>query len=266
MTTTTTSTTTTPARASRSRLPRRLPAVLAFAAFLLAWTAYAAVAPGGGRLLPTPLAVIEQLVVDGAMIMGALSVTLVSALQGLLYGTLVAFAGCVIVVSVPFLRRATTRQLTIVYCIPLAAIAPLLFLLLPLPGPHIALAAIAVVFPVYISLVQGLTAPHAQWEDLANVVGGGRIAYFFRVQVPASTPNLLVAARIAGPTAVLGTTLAEYFGGTRGVGVLMINSMAQVNAPRAYALGLVITLLSVVVYLLVDAVERLLPWTAELGS
>lgn len=250
----------------RGVVVRRGPAVIVIALFLVAWTAYAAVAPGGGRLLPTPFAVLAQLVQDWGIIVQALGVTMVSALQGLAYGTLTALAFCLVVVLATPLGRPTTRLLTIVYCIPLAAIAPLLFLLLPLPGPHIALAAIAVVFPIYISLVQGLTATHHDWADFSRVVGGGRAAYFVRVQLPASTPHLLVAARIAGPTAILGTTLAEYFGGTRGVGVMMINSMAQLNAPRAYALGLVITLVSVASYVLVDLIARALPWVKELPS
>jgi sulfonate transport system permease protein len=123
-----------------------------------------------------------------------------------------------------------------------------------------------VVFPIYISVVQGLAARHDAWEDLRSVLGGSRAGYLMRVQLPASTREFLTAARIAVPTAILGTTLAEYFGGATGIGVLMINSLSMVNAPRAYALGVVITLLSVAGYALVGLAERLMPWTKEIAS
>ncbi|MBS45984.1 MAG: hypothetical protein CMH83_22980 [Nocardioides sp.] len=240
------------------------PAALVLAAFVLLWNWYAGVAPGEGRLLPTPAQVVTALGDDWNIIQPALLVTLGSAGRGLAYGAAVAAAFAVLAVAVPPLRRPIARQLTIVFCLPLAAIAPLLFLVLELPGPHVALAAISVVFPIYISLAQGLTARHEEWEDLRAVTGGGRGRYFCSVQIPASTRELLVAARIALPTAVLGTTLAEYFGGARGIGVLMINSLAQLNAPRAYALGIVITLVCALSFALVELVARALPWTEEL--
>ncbi|WP_140399946.1 ABC transporter permease subunit [Aeromicrobium sp. PE09-221] len=249
-------------------LPRRLrdhlPGTLVVLAFLLLWQWYAGIAAGGGLLLPTPIEVLATLAEDWNIIAPALGVTLGSAAQGLAWGVAVAFAFALIAVALPILRRPLTRQLTIVFCLPLAAIAPLLFLVLDLPGPHIALAAISVVFPVYIALVQGLTARHREWEDLRAVLGGGRPMYFLRVQIPSGTRELLVAARIAIPTAILGTTLAEYFGGARGVGVLMINSLAQLNAPRAYALGVVITLVCAASFLAIELITRLLPWTEEL--
>ncbi|WP_293781435.1 ABC transporter permease [uncultured Aeromicrobium sp.] len=249
----------------RSRqLGSQVPGLLVVLAFLLLWQWYAGVAAGDGLLLPTPLEVVTTLGEDGNIILPALTVTLGSAVQGLAWGTALAFVFAVIAVAVPVLRRPLTRQLTIIFCLPLAAIAPLMFLVFDLPGPHIALAAVSVVFPVYVSMVQGLATRHHEWEDLRTVLGGGRLMYFLRVQIPASTRELLVAARIAIPTAVLGTTLAEYFGGARGVGVLMINSLAQLNAPRAYALGVVITVVCAVAFLAVELITRLLPWTEEL--
>lgn len=254
---------------ARRRLTRSarhaLPGMLAVAGFLSLWHWYAGRAAGDGLLLPTPGQVVTTLQDDWGMISSALWVTVGSAARGLAYGTAVAFAFATLALAIPVLRAPLMRQLTVVFCIPLAAIAPLLFLLLSLPGPHIAMAAVAVVFPIYVALDQGLMSRHEVWEDLRTVIGGGPVSYFVRVQIPAATREFLVAARIAGPAAVLGTTLAEYFGGVRGVGVLMINSMAQLNAPRAYALGAVITGVCVAVYLLVGVVERLLPWTKELS-
>ncbi len=43
----------------------------------------------------------------------------------------------------------------------------------------------------------------------------------------------------------------------------MINSMAQLDAPRAYALGLVITLVCSASYIITAVIERLFPWIRE---
>lgn len=243
-----------------------LPGVTSIAVLLLIWTWAAGVVPGQGHLLPTPWSVVTTVVTDANLIWYGLQATLVSAVTGLLIGVGIAGACALLAAAVPVLQRPLTRQLTIMFCLPLAAIAPLLFLLLDLPGPHIAMAAVSTLFPVYVPLVQGLSARHEEWEDLRAVLGGSRSLYFARVQVPTAVRQLLVAARIAGPAAILGTTLAEYFGGERGVGVLMINSLSQANAPRAYALGAVVTLLSVLAYAVVGLASRILPWTKEIDD
>jgi sulfonate transport system permease protein len=243
-----------------------IPAVLVVVAFVVVWWWYAGVAPGDGLLLPTPGRVLSSLGADWNIIAPALLVTIRSASQGFLIGAVIAISFAVLASSLPWARHPVTRTLTIAFCLPLAAIAPLLFLLVPLPGPHVIMAAISVVFPIYVSVVQGLATRHDAWEDLRTVLGGSRAGYLLRVQLPASTREFLTAARIAVPTAILGTTLAEYFGGATGIGVLMINSLSMVNAPRAYALGVVITLLSVAGYALVGLVERLLPWTKEIAQ
>jgi ABC-type nitrate/sulfonate/bicarbonate transport system permease component len=240
-----------------------VPSVVSLAAFVAVWTWLARTIPGDGHLLPTPWAVVSTTRNDWDLIWYALSASLVTAGTGLLIGVAVAIVCALVAVVVRTLRRPLMRLLTIVFCLPLAAIAPLLFLLLDLPGPHVALAAISVLFPVYVPLAQGLTAHHDEWEDLRAVLGGTRRRYFLRVQVASSVRQMLVAARIAGPAAILGTTLAEYFGGDRGVGVLMINSLAQADAPRAYALGGIVTMVSVIAYVVVGIVSRILPWTAE---
>ncbi|WP_085368720.1 ABC transporter permease [Leifsonia sp. NCR5] len=240
------------------------PGAITFVALIAVWMWASANLAGGGLILPSPGAVVGALVADWSIIVRALGFTLGTASIGLLVGVLVAVVLVAISVAIVPLRRPMMRQVTILFCLPLATIAPLLFLLLPLPGPQIVVAASSVVFPVYLALEQGLTAKHQAWEDLTQVLGGTKMHHFWSVQVPAATKEFLVAMRIAGPAAILGTTLAEYFGGANGIGVLMINALSQLNAPRAYALGVVITLTCAAAYLVVGLVSRAFPWTSEL--
>lgn len=240
------------------------PGIVAIVALIALWTWASANLAGGGLILPSPSAVVRALVNDWSIIVRALGYTLGTAAVGLLVGVLIAVVLVAISVTFVPLRRPLMRQVTILFCLPLATIAPLLFLLLPLPGPQIVVAASSVVFPVYLALEQGLTAKHRAWEDLTQVLGGGKLHHFWSVQVPAATKEFLVAMRIAGPAAILGTTLAEYFGGANGIGVLMINALSQLNAPRAYALGVVITLTCAAAYLVVGVIARFFPWISEL--
>lgn len=236
---------------------------LSCVAFILViWYIGAETVAGNGLVLPSPLAVARSLVTDWWIIGPALQATVLNTLRALLWGAVIAVAAAVVAASVRPLRTLVTRQLTLAFCLPLSAVAPLIFLLATDPGPQIILGAIATVFPVYITVLQGLTGRHRDWEDMTAVLGGGRVRYFLRVQVPAASGQLLAAARLAFPAAVLGVTLGEYFGGTNGIGVLLLTSASQLDAPRAYALGLVVIALCSVSYLFFLALERRLPWAA----
>jgi sulfonate transport system permease protein len=232
------------------------------ALILVIWWIGAETVAGNGLVLPDPFAVARSMVTDWWIIGPALQATVGNTLRALLWGTVIAVAAAVIAASVRPLRTVVTRQLTLAFCLPLSAIAPLVFLLASDPGPQIILGAISTIFPVYITVLQGLTGRHRELEDVTAVLGGGRIAYFLRVQVPAASGQLLAAARLAVPAAVLGVTLGEYFGGTNGIGVLLLTSAAQLDAPRAYALGLVVIALCSVSYLFFLSLERRLPWAA----
>lgn len=253
----------------RSGAAGRIPwtAVGSITVVIIGWQVLAGMVGRGGLLLPTPVQVVQALVEDAGMILSAVGSTLITAGLGLLWGSIAAILLALPTVLLPSTRRFLVRQMTIFYCLPLVTIAPLLYLLASGRTPQVIMAALSVLFPVFIAVVQGLGAHHAGWHDLVASLGGGRWLYFRRVQVPAATREFFTAARVAGPAAVLGATLAEYFGGTRGLGVVMINALAQLNAPRAYALGLVITLLSSGAFLLVGAINRrFFPWTEELGN
>lgn len=248
-------------------LRSRWPGIVSVLVVLVLWHVLALTVGGRGLLLPTPVQVLGALVDDRSIIARALSATISTALTGLAIGTAIAIVLAAPTVFFPGTRRPLVRQMTIFYCLPLVTIAPLLYLIASGRTPQVIMAAASVVFPIFIALVQGLGNPHAMWSDVVTSLGGSRWTYFFKVQVPAATREFLTAGRIAGPAAVLGATLAEYFGGQRGLGVVMINSLAQLNAPRAYALGVVITLIAAGTFALVGLIGRIFfPWTEEMTS
>jgi ABC-type nitrate/sulfonate/bicarbonate transport system permease component len=242
------------------------PGVAVIAVILVIWQFGSSHVAGNGLLLPSPIAVVRSLVTDGWMIFPALGTTVASSLWALLWGCAIGAGTAVLAAVVRPIRALVTRQLTLVFCLPLAAIAPLLFLLSTTPGPEIIMGTIACVFPVFNAVLQGLTIRHRRWEEMLAVLGGSRVRYFVRIQVPAATGNLLTAARLAVPATILGVTLAEYFGGDQGIGALMISSISNLEAARAYALGLVITLVCSLSYIVVALVERLLPWVREVAD
>lgn len=245
---------------------KALPTVVVLAVLIGVWEYGSRTVAGGGLILPSPLAVVRALGTDAWMIMPALANTLESSAWGLLWGALIGIASAIVAASVKPIRALVTRQFTLLFCLPLAAIAPLIILMSSSPGPEIIMGALSAVFPIYNALLQGLVAERRAWQDLVAVFGGGKVRYFFAIQLPAATGTFFTAARIGVPAAILGVTLAEYFTGAQGVGALMISSVARLESARAYALGIVITAVVSASYLVVGLVARLFPWIYEVPN
>src|SRR5690625_1705083 len=142
-----------------STILRKWPTLLGLGIALAAWQ-YAARQVGADVLLPTPWSVVETLVADRNIIGKALIATLKTAGIGLLVGLIAATVCALPAVLFTKLKRVIVRQMTIIYCLPLVTIAPLLFLVSSGNKPQIIMAAMSVVFPIFISMVQGLGAPH----------------------------------------------------------------------------------------------------------
>ena len=81
--------------------------------------------------------------------------------------------------------------------------------------------------------------------------------------IPASLPLLFAGLKIAAPSAILGTILAEWAGAERGLGVLMIYALGAFDVPKVWFAVTASCLLAAAVYALAAAIEmRVVRWQA----
>ena len=78
-----------------------------------------------------------------------------------------------------------------------------------------------------------------------------------RVAYPTALPSIFAAIRISVPGAITGALIAEFFTTTDSVGKAVNTSLALYQYDRLWALVVVITVASIVLYMLAQACERL---------
>lgn len=149
--------------------------------------------------------------------------------------------------------------------IPLVSIAPVIMLLTG-RGTSASVAVIGtivVLFPALASVLFGLSQANRQSLDLVRVYGGGSVAALLKVAIPGALPSLFAAARVSVPGAVTGALLAEWLSTGQGIGgnIVKFNSAAQFD--NLWACVAMITLITLVLYNLVQLVENLV--LAEMG-
>lgn len=173
------------------------------------------------------------------------AMTLQEAAVGFAYGTGAALVLAAVVLLVPPLEPLIMQVAVISYCIPLVAIAPVLFIVIGNPddgersGTATALAAMSVFFTTVVGTVLGLRSADPTSLDVVQVYGGGRFRQLVTVQLVAALPSFLAALRIGAPLAFLGAILGEYVGGVeRGVALILKISQQNVDVAGSWAVGI----------------------------
>ncbi len=163
----------------------------------------------------------------------------------------------------PPVQRLSQRLVVAIYILPVAAVAPLLQILLRGDQPKSALAAQGVFFTTLVGISIGLCAADRSWLEIVRASGGGRLSEFRKVRARAAVPFVFAGLQVAAPAAILGAIIGEYLGGQHGLGVAMIASEQRFFVSRTWGLALVTTALAAVGFALTGTVGRLLSgWEA----
>ncbi|WP_258039064.1 ABC transporter permease [Microbacterium sp. Ru50] len=143
--------------------------------------------------------------------------------------------------------------------VPLVAIAPVIILITGrgTAASVAVIGSIVVLFPALASILFGLSRATKESLDLVHVYGGGRLAQLRKVSVPGALPSLFAAARVSVPGAVTGALLAEWLSTGQGIGGMIVKFTATARFDDLWASVAIITLLTLVLYNLVQIAETL---------
>lgn len=215
--------------------------------------------------LPSPLDIAESLRNNFAYLMEETWVTVLETLAGFAVGAIAGLLAAALLASSQTLERATLPLVVGLNAIPKVALAPLLIMWLGLGhAPKVALAALICFFPIMIAAMAGLTSTPADLGDLARSLSANRWQIFLKVRVPWALPQVFVGLKLGMTLAVIGTVVAQLARPSGGLGTAILLAQQSVNTSRAFAAIFLLMIISIVLFYLVVAVERLaVPWAKE---
>jgi sulfonate transport system permease protein len=211
----------------------------------------------GSYLLAGPIDVAIHIAGNAGLLWRALLVTLQAALIGFVFGNLAAIVLALIALLVPRAERLVAAVALVCFCLPLVATGPILRVVAG-PGevPQIVLAALAVYYTTYLTLMVGLRAAPAGWFDLVRSYGRGPMTELFRVRAQAALPYFIAGLQIAAPAAFLGAMVGEFTGAERGMGVLAIRAMRGLDVDATWAIATIASSVSMLAYWALGALGR----------
>ncbi|MCX7366764.1 MAG: ABC transporter permease subunit [Alphaproteobacteria bacterium] len=191
---------------------------------LIAWQLWVVVSRFNPIVMPTPVAVLGDLVRHPDIYLRNVGITLAIAVFGLVAGMLVG------------------TGLAIAACYDTSTV--------------LAIVVIITFFPSFVFASSGLRAPPPGSEDLFRVLGASRLSLLWRLALPAAMPNLAVAFKLAAAHAILAAMVAEFLMGTTGLGYLFAKTKSDFQTEQAFGVSIVATVISAAAYLGAGWVER----------
>ena len=201
-------------------------------------------------VLPSPAAVLSDLVSHADLYWPHLQSTTVAALVGLGigFGLGVCCAGCCW--FTPLLDGLLTPAMVVLRAVPVVATIPIIARLCGYDSSTVVVVtSLLVFFPVFVFCSSGLRDIPPACADLFAALGcRSRWRTFRLLALPTAIPYLASALRLAAPGCVLAALIAEFLMGTEGLGYVMMRARSDLLMERSWGAALIATLLSVLLY------------------
>lgn len=245
---------------------RNWPAALLLVLLILAWQWAVRYFDVPDYVIPAPSEIAQTLVEDWDDILrSAVWTTLTEVLIGF---TIAVVVGIMIATALHWsslARRVIYPLLIASQTVPIVVIAPVLAIIFGYTIlPKVLLVALVCFFPIVVSTLDGFASTDPQLLRMMRTLHGTRWGSFRKIEFPAALPYLFSGLRIAATYAAIGAVFGEYGGSEDGLGYVMIQAIPQLQSALVFAAIVLLSLMSMTLFLFVSAVERLVaPWAHE---
>ena len=146
--------------------------------------------------------------------------------------------------------------------VPLIAVAPLILIWFGFGLlAKVLIVAFVCFFPIAVSTYEAFRAVDPRFRELLETFGARARDRYRHIYVPATLPSILAGMKIAATYSVLGAVIAEWLGGSKGMGVYMTRALSSVRVDRMFGGIAIVVLLSYGLFKTVDLGGRLAtPW------
>ena len=226
------------------------------------WRALIAVYGIPPYIAPTPGGVVAAAIAHPGVLLAHAGYTLATACIGLAMSGVLAVCLSLAFTSFRRLARASMPLVLAFRSAPVAAIAPLIMLMVGRGiGTGIIVVTIVSFFPLYVNLMRGLAAPDSNAVALMRVTGASGWQQLRYVRIPYAMPYLFTGLRVAGSSAILGAMLSEWLTGAPGLGMLILSSGDMREVEMLWAATILSVLMALCVFWGTSAGERrVLAW------
>lgn len=216
-------------------------------------------------ILPSPVDVVVTLADRWSLVLRHTWVTLGETVAGFLLAVAVAVpVGVALAYSWVF-DRMFSPILFGFNAVPKVAVAPLLVIWMGFGQmPKIAMVVLVSFFPIVLSTAAGLKSTEEELRELVRSLGASAWQAFVKVRLPSALPHIFVGLKVAISLAVIGAVIGEFVGAREGLGYLILISGGTADTTLAFAALVMLAAISVALFYVLLALERVIvPWAED---
>jgi NitT/TauT family transport system permease protein len=227
------------------------------ALLLLLWQAWIVIKDVEPIVMPSPSAVLDDLLTQPGVYLDNLLTTMKVAAIGICLGMGTSLVFAIAAWFSPFLSGLATPPALIAQSVPVVAMIPVIARVIGYNDwAVVTVTGIIVFFPTFVFVSSGLRSVPPGAEKVFNVLRATRLTRLWRLALPAALPGFLLALRVSIATAILGALIAEWLIGTHGLGVLLAITTAELKVATVWGVAVIGTTLSVSGFLFASWLER----------
>jgi NitT/TauT family transport system permease protein len=234
-----------------------LPAATAFAA-LVAWQAIAVYGHISPTILPPPMMVLEQLVVNFWLILKHTIPTTYETLLafGISIPLGIALAGMMVYSRLAY--QALYPNIVFFQLIPKIALAPLFIVWLGIGTPsRVTFSIFISFFPILVATTAGLQSVETTMLRLCRSLRMSQWQILTRVRFPMSPPFIFSGMKVAVTLAIIGIVVGEFIASQQGLGYLILFASSRQQTDLALACIAVLCVVGLALYGCVSLFEKL---------
>jgi len=232
-------------------------AVLAHVALILAWYLFVKLGNVPKFVMPSPAATLDALLQPNYGWWTNVLVTGTEIFAGYFLALVVGVALALVFTWSKALEAFFMPLLVSLNMIPKVALGPLIIVWFKYGIlPNSIMAFSICVFPILLTTARGLRETEPVLLDLVRSLKGSRWQLFSKVQLPGALPYIFSGMKVAAILAVAGAIVGEFLGSDKGLGYLMLQVQVTLDTPAMFMAVIMITLIGMLLYGMVLALER----------
>jgi NitT/TauT family transport system permease protein len=239
-----------------------IPSALVILALLAAWQVGVELLQVKEDILPTPWSALAALGRPNYQWTANFLATFYAVIGAFVLSAVLGIALAVVIVWNDLLMRSIMPVLVLFNTLPKIALAPLFVIWLGYGiWPNIVIGTTIAFFPMVVNTAVGLATAEPEMLDLVRTLRASRWQVFMKIRFPNAVPYIFTGLKLNATMSVTGAIVGEFVASERGLGSLIITGGVTLETPSIFASLILISVLGLVLYGLVVAVERLVaPW------
>lgn len=232
--------------------------IITFLSILLLWELVVQINDIPQYILPAPSDIINVFSKDYLNLYTNTLTTLNEALIGFMIAIILSLVMGILMDFIPIFKKCVYPIMVVSQTIPTIAIAPLLIIWFGFDMlPKVIMVTMTCFFPILISFVDGIENLDKDYLNLFKTMNSSKLSTFIHLKFPMAMEKLFSGLKISATYAVVAATVAEWLGGTNGLGVYMVRAKSAYALDKVFASTILVVIFSLLFVLLVQLIKKI---------